>query len=131
MKEKSIEQEIIKYLLSIWAVVEWIQSGKVMIKKGQYNHRMTLQSAWCPDIICFYCWYFIGIEVKKNQKEVDAWVKKEDRIMNGEELPKSYKREEDQINYKYKILDNEWYYIITYDVNEIIWFIQELDAKTY
>ena len=127
MKEKDLEKAIVNYLLSKWAVCEWIQSGSVMVKKPWYNHRMTLQSAWCPDIIALYKWNFLWIEVKKNKKEVDDWIKKENRVLKWEQLPKSYKREEDQIQYKYKILENDWYHIITCDVNEIIWLIDELD----
>ena len=128
MKEKKVEQAIINYLKSLWAVVEGIQSWKIMIKKGSYNHRMTLQSAWCPDIICYYKWQFLWIEVKKDQKEVDKWIRLLERYEAWEELPKSYQREKDQIEYRKKILENWWVHIITSEVSEVI---EYLNAKTH
>ena len=120
MKEKSIEQAIINYLKSLWAVVEGIQSGKVLIKKQWYQHMMTLQSKWACDIICYYKWQFLWIEVKKDQKEVDKWIRLLERYEAWEELPKSYQREKDQIEYRKKILDNWWIHIITSEVSEVI-----------
>lgn len=120
MKEKKVEQAIINYLKSLWAVVEGIQSWKVLIKKQWYQHMMTLQSAWCPDIICLYKWQFFWIEVKKDQQEVNKWIRLLERYEAWEELPKSYQREKDQIEYRKKILDNWWVHIITSDVSEVI-----------
>ena len=123
MQEKKIEQAIINYLRSLWAVVEGIQSWKIMIKKGSYNHMMTLQSKWACDIICYYNWQFIWIEVKKDQKEVDKWIRLLERYEAWEELPKSYQREKDQIEYRKKIIENGWVHIITSDITEIINYI--------
>lgn len=123
--EKQIEKSIINYLLSIWAWVEWLQSWSVIIKKGQYTNKMNLCSNWTPDIIAFYNWKFIAIEVKKNQAEVDDWLKKEIRYKKEWGLPKSYKREFDQIKHKQLILKNWWTHIITSDVNEIIKYLEK------
>lgn len=130
MKEKIIEKWIAQYLALKWAIVEWMQSWKIMIKKWDFNHRMTLQSEWCPDIFCFYLWNFVWIEVKKNQKEVDDWLAKEKRFEKEWSLPISYRREEMQIRYKKKILKNGWTHIITCDIDEVIWFIDILDEKS-
>ena len=124
--EKKIEQAIIRYLQSLWAVVEGIQSGKVLISKHWYNHRMNLQSAWCPDIIALVKWVFLWIEVKKDQKEVGKWCKLLARYEAWEELPPSYERERRQIVYRQKILDNWGVHIITCDVWEVIDFITNL-----
>jgi len=124
--EKKIEQAIIQYLQSLWAVVEGIQSGKVLIGKHWYNHRMNLQSAWCPDIIALVKWVFLGIEVKKDQKEVDKWCRLLERYEAWEELPKSYEKEKWQIEYRQKILDNWGVHIITCDVWEVIDYITNL-----
>ena len=123
MQEKKIEQAIINYLRSLWAVVEGIQSWKVLIKKQWYQHMMTLQSKWACDIICYYKWQFLWIEVKKDQKEVDKWIRLLERYEAWEELPKSYQREKDQIEYRKKILDNWWIHIITSEVSEVIEYL--------
>ena len=130
MKEKIIEKWIAQFLALKWAIVEWMQSWKIMIKKWDFNHGMTLQSEWCPDIFCFYQWVFIWIEVKKNQKEVDDWIAKEKRFLLEWSLPVSYRREEMQARYKQKILKNGWIHIISCDIQEIILYIEELDKKS-
>lgn len=126
MKEKQIEQNIIKFLKLKGAVVEWMQGWSVMIKKWKYSHRMTLQTKWCPDIICFYRWMFIWIEVKKDEEQVKKWIKLKDRHEGGEILPKSYERQLNQIKYMEKIIKNEWHFMITCETKEIIDFIDGL-----
>lgn len=131
-KEKEIENEIYNYLLSIGAVAEKIQSWKIMIKKGQYNHRMTLQSAGCPDIICLYKWYFVGIEVKKDQKEVDKWLKIRDRfhwIWKTLDWLTSFDREKDQIRYAERIENSWWEFLITCSTDEVRLLIKEIDEQ--
>ena len=125
-KEKHIEQSIVKYLQWLWAWVEQLQSWKVLIKKWMYNNMMTLCTNWAPDIICFYNDTFYGIEVKKNAEEVKAWIKKEQRYLSWEELPKSYKREKAQIEHKHKIIKNWWVHIITWELSEIIEYFEKL-----
>lgn len=139
MKEKILEKWIARYLKLKWAIVEQMQSWKILIKKWKYNHRMTLQSEWCPDIFCFYQWTFIWIEVKKNQKEVDDWIQIEKRYYwewkplpepyynKKDELCDSYKREKEQIKYKERIIENGWTHIITCDIDEVILFIENIE----
>ena len=127
MKEKDIENAINRYLLSIWAVVEKMQSWKVLVKKAGYNSMMTLQTAWCPDIICFYKNKLYWIEVKKDKKEVEKWLKIKDRyywIWKSFDGLKSYKREIDQIKYREKILENWWTFILTCELKEVINYIK-------
>ena len=124
MSEKDIENWIKEYLWLLWAVVEWMQGWKILIKKWKYNNMMTLQKEWCPDIMCFYKWKFIWIEVKKNQEEIEHWLKQEERYLNGEKIPKSYEREENQIKYKQKILKNWWEFILTCKTQDIVNRIQ-------
>lgn len=119
VKEKDIEKSIVKYLRTLWAVVETQNWWSVMIKKGKYNHRMTLQTKWCPDIMCFYKKHFVWIEVKKDLKEVEKWTKQLDKYKLGISIAKSYERELKQIEYRQKILDNGWTFILTCDINEI------------
>lgn len=129
MKEKTIENSIVEFLKIKWAVVEWMQSWAVMILKWNYKNRMNLQSDGCPDVMCFYKSEYIWIEVKKNEKEVEKWIKQEKRFLRWEKIPKSYKREEDQIKYKYKILDNWGTFILTCKLSEVIDYINNLDKK--
>ena len=122
-KEKLIENEIYSYLKWIWAIVEKMQWWKVLVKKQFYQHMMTLQSKWACDIICYYKWQFLWIEVKKDQEEVDKWIRLLKRYEAWEELPKSYQREKDQIEYRKKILENGWVHIITSEVSEVIEYL--------
>lgn len=118
--EKQIEKSIVYYLRALWAVVETQNGWSIMIKKGSYNHRMTLQTKWCPDILCYYKNNFVGIEVKKDEKEVNKWLRLKERHLQGETLPKSYHRELEQIKYREKILINWGVFIITYELEEIV-----------
>jgi hypothetical protein len=120
MKEKTIETNIYNYLVELWAVVEKMQWWKILIKKWAYNHMMTLQTTWCPDIMCYYKWNFIAIEVKKNEKEVFKWCKLKDRYLQWETLPISYKRSLNQIKYREKVLNNWGVFIITWELEEIV-----------
>lgn len=136
MKEKSIEKIILHYLESIWSVVEWMQWWKIMIVKWKYKHRMTLQKDWCPDIVCFYKWRYIWIEVKKNIEEVEAWLKIEKRFhWKGKPLPDpyfdkswklkdSYQREKDQIKYKENIIKNWWTFMLTCELQDVVDYIE-------
>lgn len=124
--EKKIETAIVNYLNWLWAVTEQNNSWKVLVKKAWYNHMMTLQSKWCPDIVCLYKWKYIWIEVKKNKKEVEHWIKQRERYDKGEKIPKSYEREKDQIEYMYKILENKGHFILTYELDEVKEFINNL-----
>lgn len=128
--EKEIEKGIIQYLTLKWAVVEWMQSWSVIVKKWKYTHKMILQWEGCPDITCFYKWEYIWIEVKKDQDEVDHWLKQEKRFHDWIEIPKSYKREYFQIKYKQRILQNFWTFILTCDIKEVIEYIEKLDKKS-
>lgn len=142
MKEKWIEKGIIEFLENKGAVVEWMQSWSIMVIKWKYQNKMNLQKEWCPDITCFYKWEYIWIEVKKDREEVEKWLKVEKRF-NGEWKPlpdpyfnkkwklcDTYKREKDQIKYKNNILKNWWTFILTYDINEVMGYISEVDKKS-
>lgn len=124
--EKKIETSIVKFLRSKWAWVEQLQSWQALIKKWPYTNMMKLCTNWTPDIIAFYNDKFIAIEVKKDQKEVDSWIKKENRYKDTWELPKSYIRELNQIQHKHKIMENWWIHILTCDLDEVIQYINNL-----
>jgi len=127
MKEKIIEKNIIKYLETKWAIVEWQNGWAVMIKKWKLTYRMNLQTKGCPDIICYYRWNFIWIEVKKDIEQVKKWCMLRDRYEKDKLLPKSYERELNQIKYRKRILDNWWTFIITSETKEVAQFINSLE----
>jgi len=124
--EKLIEKNIILILNNFWAIVEWMQGGSITVKRWTKCYKVKMQTVWCPDIICFYKKEFIWIEVKKNQEEVDKWIKLRNRYDKWEELPKSYLREKNQIKYMYRILENWWHFILTCSSKEVFNFINNL-----
>jgi len=126
-KEKEIEKAIIEYLISRKAIVESMQWGSIMVKRGPKSYRVNLQTDGCPDLMVLYFGRFIGIEVKKDQKEVDKWLKLEERYNNYEVLPKSYEREKQQIIYSQKIKQHWGEFLITHSVSEVM---QLLNKKT-
>lgn len=126
MKEKSIEKLIANYLKTTWWLVESMQGWKVVIKKGDYNHRMTLNSTGCPDILYFKDNKLFWIEVKKDQKEVDEWLKLLDRynwIWKSLDWLISYKREIWQFQYRDLLEKNGWQYLVTCSLQEVIDFM--------
>jgi len=126
MKEKDIEKAIVNHIRRIGGWCEALQSWSVMIKKGAYTNKMNLCSKWTPDIIAFYKWHFVAIEVKAHQKEEEKWGKLEVRYLQEGCLPKSYDREKDQIEHKKLILENEWTHILTSNINEVIDYFDKL-----
>lgn len=132
MKEKAIEKWIIQYLSHKWAVVEGMQwwGSVTSYEDKEWNmkyHKIKLQEKGCPDIICFYMGTFIGIEVKKNQGEVEKWIRNKERFEREWFLPGYLERDENQIRYRKKILKNGGVFIITCDINEVINYIESLD----
>ena len=126
VKEKLIEKAIVIYLKTTWWVVESMQGWSVMIKKGWYNHRMTLNSKGCPDILYYKDNQLYGIEVKKDQEEVDKWLKLFDRyrgLWKTLNWLKSYDREIGQFKYLELLEQNWWDYLITCSLKEVKEFI--------
>lgn len=121
MKEKLIEKAIVNYLKTTWWLVESMQGWSVMIKKPWYNHKMTLNSEWCPDILYYKDNKLFWIEVKKDQKEVDDWLKLFDRyrwLWKSLEWTTSYKREIWQFKYC-ELLEANWWQCSDYIKNSI------------
>ena len=129
MKEKTVEFWIEQYLSRLWAVVEVNKWWSALVYKGWKQYRIKLQNKGCPDITCLYKNHFIWIEVKRNEKEVKSWIKKREKFDKIWFLPDSYYREEMQIRYMYKILENWWYFILTNSVEEVMEFIKQIDSK--
>jgi len=125
--EKGIEKSIKSYIERLWAIVEWNQGGRVQIKKGIYNCWINLQTPWCCDLTWVYEWQYFGIEVKKDQKSVDEWLKMEERYnWIGKPPPVTSEREINQIKYKNKILKNWWHFLLTCKLEEAINFINNI-----
>ncbi len=119
MKEKDIQNAIVKYLLSIWARCESLQSWSILSKKWPLTYKINLCTPWTPDIVALYKDIFYAIEVKKDEEATNKWIKLENRILSWETLAKSNLREKNQIEHKHKIMKNWWVHIITHDINEI------------
>ena len=125
--EKKIENSIKGYNERLGAIVESNQGGKVYIKKWPKTYSINLQTIWCPDLTWLYNWHYFWIEVKKDQKSVDDWLKIEERYnWIGKPPPATAEREINQIKYKNKILDNWWYFLLTCELEEAIEFINDL-----
>lgn len=126
MKEKIIEKWIIAFLSRQWAFCEWQNWWKVRIEKEGYNHSIKLQSKGTPDIICFWKWYFFWIEVKKDEQEVNEWLEVEKKFNNWEEIPKNKNREFNQILKKNLIIENWGHYLLVYDLEQVIDYMNNL-----
>jgi hypothetical protein len=118
--EKKIEKNIVNYIQSIGWWVEQLQSWKIITRKGWYSLFMNLCSEGTPDIISLYKWKFIAIEVKKDQKQVNAWKNIETKYNDCWEMKfKSWKRTVSQVNHKKKILECWGIHLITCDIDEV------------
>lgn len=78
MKESEIQKAIIEYLEYSGAYVVRVNSGatikKYTTKDGTEKfHRISGAKEGTPDLICCYRGYFFGLEIKKDQKEVQKW----------------------------------------------------------
>jgi len=74
MSEKEIEKSIIEYIFALGAWATKVQSGAIIKKsKGGKPYKITLATAGTPDILACVKGKFVGIEVKKNAKEVEKW----------------------------------------------------------
>ena len=95
MRETVIKKWIINFLNRQWAFCEWQQWWKIVVSnwENKKDTAITMQSRWTPDIICFIQWYFIWIETKKDQEEVDEWLKIESLFNQNLPIPKWKDRE--------------------------------------
>lgn len=77
MTEKQVQNSIKEYLQRRGHWVQTIQCGKI---KQLYRNGKTrfihLAEAGTPDLIACINGKFLGIEVKKNPKEVETWTRK-------------------------------------------------------
>jgi len=117
MKEKQIEKSIMEYLQSIGAYVVKIHSGTVKVLKnfgeksfGRFNktatNYMQLAPKGTPDLVAIIPKLKpinensaqlhgipVFIEVKRDQKEVDKWLRIAERYESEGTAPQSYHRE--------------------------------------
>ena len=132
--EKQIETSIINFLRNKGLLVEQQQWWKALIKKWPITYSMTLQTNWATDIYCLYKWHYTGIEVKKDLKAVEHWLKIRDRYEGiWKPLPKPIPWKKyslqwiiDQIKNSYLIKKNWGTFILTYELSEIKEYINNL-----
>ena len=93
MSETQVSKQIQEYLtLNGWYVLR-IQSGSVLVKKGNYCNMMKLAEKGSPDIMALKegkCCFF---EVKKDEKEKKAWIRKIENFKKTARLYPSYHKE--------------------------------------
>jgi len=79
MIETQIEKTIKQYVFSRGGFIQKTQSGSLMksyrTKTGvQKSHRINLADQGTPDMMGVLNGIFLGIEVKKDKKEVERWL---------------------------------------------------------
>jgi hypothetical protein len=75
MIEKQVEKSIMHYLAVIGAYAVKVQSGMLPQSYKGKNRMIHLAPQGTPDIIALFKGNYIGIEVKKDDKEVQKWIR--------------------------------------------------------
>jgi len=124
MSEKQIEKAIIDYIFLIGGWATKVQSGAVIKKSKQGKpYKITLATAGTPDILACVNGKFVGIEVKKNQEEVEKWQRyplgKRGKVLRPDGRTSSQKEQARQIN------NADGVFILCSSVDEV-----ERDLKT-
>jgi len=106
--EKQIERDIIQFIRFKGGWCEGIQSGSLVLPnpKGGFR-RVNMCTKGTPDIIACFNGKFLGIEVKKNEKEIEKWRKGKDK----RSLDQQYQRD--------RILESKGIYIITHSIDDL------------
>jgi hypothetical protein len=96
VKEQDIQNSIIEYIRIIGGYTQRINSGKVVILQGEIRRVVNLADAGTPDILGWYDGKPFGIEVKKNQKIKDQWIRTVSKYELTGGFAKSNRRIRDQ-----------------------------------
>ncbi len=71
MREKEVEKSIIEYIRAIGGRCQKVHSGLLFQEYNWRKRAIKLADKWTPDILACINWVFLGIEVKKDKKEVE------------------------------------------------------------
>lgn len=122
-KESMIQSKIIKYLYDNGHWFERINSGSAFVGAGSFKKRITLARRGCPDIVACISGKFVGIEIKKDEKEYKRWLGIVERYKKAKEdkteIKKSWEREIHQYEYALDIHRSGGNYILTYSVEHL------------
>ena len=118
MRETAIENEIIAYIESQGGYAIKLNSGMAFKKYAGKSYMIRLCPKGTPDIDSILNGVPIKIEVKTTEKGVQTWLRLQKRHYKGETLPKSYKRELDQIKQAEKIIKAGGKFIITHSLED-------------
>lgn len=116
--EKRIENKIVDFFEKSNYYTFWINSWKLCFRKNWYMNVIHLAPQWTPDIFALKWWKTIFVEVKKDEKTYNNWIRLEKLFLNKEKIAKSRWKEEWQIKAKYKILKSWWHHILTYNFKD-------------
>jgi len=97
------------------AIMEWckykgfyclrLNSGRLMARYNGKTRMISLCPAGTPDLFVIARGLHFFVEVKKDDKEVEKWVKKVESYKRTSYVPPSYKREIQQYKEHKKIVD--------------------------
>lgn len=94
--EKGVENTLIEYLRIRGIYCQKQHSGSVFVKKGPMTYRMKLCDQGTPDISFGFQVNGIkiwgGIEVKKDQEEIDEWERQWQKHLETKEMKTSWER---------------------------------------
>ena len=133
--EKSTEKTIVNRIESKGIWIQKIHSWKIIIAPPKQKRRkMDLADKWTPDILCCIDGRFVSIEVKKDEEKCQDRMKLYHRyiaktgweiVVHEQVLPKSYDRQEAQIEHKISIENNNGLHILSWSVWDLMTQLQE------
>lgn len=95
--EKEIENGILEYLRIMGHYCQKTHSGSLFVKKGPMTYRVKLCDEGTPDILAIIKTSSgkgipVGIEVKKDQAEIDEWHRHWEQHLATKTMKKSWER---------------------------------------
>lgn len=90
--EKGVENTLLEYLRIRGIYAQKTHSGSIFVKKGPMTYKMKLCDQGTPDIMACLKGRFLGIEVKKDQEEIDEWERQWEQHQKTKELKTSWER---------------------------------------
>lgn len=130
LKEKHIQTAIINLLqarghyvvrVNSWSIMKSYKTKCWAVKQ----HRIKLADEGTPDVIVCIRWLFIGIEVKRDDKESKSWWSYPEKYKEGKR--KLNKRINAQHFTRSKILKSGWEYWLVHSIDQVLEWMTRIE----